>query len=205
MNYFAMIINNIEALVRRTVPSLICAAASLLIVPRAHSADAQPETKAPEIDACSLLQASEISAAIGLRTADGIRRDEGHVAQGAYSSACVWTVQPQGGDTRDPRAPLGGRSFVIVNAMQWPIGSGLSGTFLEAFRKAAEHGEIPSKPVAKKFGDEALWWGDGLAIRQGDVSVGISVFVRSLKPARPGQFEERLAPHVLRRLSSTTK
>jgi hypothetical protein len=166
-----MIINNIDALV------LLLAAA------------------VNPIDACSLLQPSEISAALGLPVETGTRRDEGIVPQGAYSSACVWQVKPDA-------AP--GRNFVIVNAMQWPAGSGLADTFLDAFRKAAASGEIPSQPLPRDFGDAALWWGDGLALRLGDVSVGISVFAPSLKKpranARPGHFEELLATHVLQRL-----
>ena len=168
-----MIINNIDALV------LLLAAA------------VQPQP----IDACSLLQPSQISAALGLPVEAGTRRDEGIVPQGAYSSACIWPVQTDA---------AAGRNFVIVNAMQWPAGSGLADTFLEAFRKAAASGEIPSKPVPRDFGDAALWWGDGLALRLGDVSVGISVFVPSLKAQHAergaGYFEERLAPHVLKAL-----
>ena len=57
--------------------------------------------------------------------------------------------------------------------------------------------------MPRDFGDAALWWGDGLALRLGDVSVGISVFVPSLKAQRAeraGYFEERLAVHVLEAL-----
>lgn len=166
-----MIINNIDALV------LLLAAA------------------VNPIDACSLLQPAEISAVIGLPVAAGTRRDEGIVPQGAYSSACIWQVQPDA-------AP--GRNFVIVNAMRWPAGSGLADTFLDAFRKAAASGEIASQPVPRDFGDAALWWGDGLAVRSGDVSIGISVFAPGLKTQhenqRAGYFEERLVTHVLKHL-----
>jgi hypothetical protein len=168
-----MIINNIDA--------LVLALAAL---------GAQPQP----IDACSLLRTSEISEAIGLPVAPGVRRDEGLVPQGAYSSACMWSVE------QDASA---GKSFVIVNAMQWPAGSGLADTFLEAFRKAAANGEIPSQPIARDLGDAALWWGDGLALRRGDVSIGISVFVPTLKAQHadhPGYFEEQLAAHILERL-----
>ena len=168
-----MIINNIDALL------LLLAAAN---------------ANAGEIDACSLLQPAEISAALGLPAQVGVRRDEGIVPQGAYSSACVWTVRPEGAAS--------GKSFVIVNAMQWPVGSGRAGTFLEAFRTAAASGEVASEPVPRDFADEALWWGDGLAFRRGDVSVGISVFVPSVRSERDGQFEEQLAVHILRRLDA---
>jgi hypothetical protein len=168
-----MIINNIDAL--------------LLLLAMANAGTT-------EIDACSLLQPAEITAAISLQAEAGVRRDEGMVPQGAYSSACVWNVLPEGAAPR--------KSFVIVNAMQWPSGSGKAGTFLDAFRTAAANGEIASQPEPRNFGDEALWWGDGLAFRRGDVSVGISVFVPGLRGERAGQFEEQLAVHILRRLDA---
>ncbi len=186
-----MIINNIDALVLRRLAQLLCLCTALLGVSHASAA---------EIDACSLLLAAEISAVLDLPADAGLRRDEGVVPQGAYSSACVWTVRPESAAADDPDAPLGGKSFVILNAMQWPAGSGLARTFLEAFRSAAARGEIASQPVPRDFADEALWWGDGLAFRRGDVSVGISVFVPSRRAARAGHFEEQLAAHILRRL-----
>jgi hypothetical protein len=177
-----MIINNIDALV------LLLGALGASGTPMA--------SQARPIDACSLLQPSEISAAIGLPIEEGVRRDEGLVPQGAYSSACMWAVK------QDASAR---KSFVIVNAMQWPTDSGLADTFLEAFRRAAASGEIASQPVPRELGDAALWWGDGLALRRGDVSVGISVFVPGLKAQHAdyaGYFEERLAVHILQRLEA---
>jgi hypothetical protein len=153
-----------------------------------------------EIDACALLRAQEISQVLSLPIEEGVRRDAGlDPAQGMYSSTCVWTVASDGSAV-DPAKPLGGRSFVILNAMQWPRGSGQSRTFLDAFREAAASGEISSEPAARDFGDEALWWGDGLAVRRADVSFGVSVFVHGMKAERPGAFEERLAPLILQRL-----
>lgn len=74
-------------------------------------------------------------------------------------------------------------------------------TFLESFRAAAADGTIAGKPIARDFGDEALWWGDGLAVRSGGVSFGISVFLpRAEGQLEKGVGEERLAPLVLRRL-----
>jgi hypothetical protein len=156
---------------------------------------------AAEVDACSLLTATEISQVIGVAVDSGVRRDQGLQQNGSYSSACVWTMRLQGEAAPNPAAPLGGKSFVILNAMQWPAGSGLARTFLEAFHAAAARGEISSKPTPREFGDEALWWGDGLAVRKGDVSFGLSVFMPNSKPQRPGAFEEQLAPHILRRLN----
>lgn len=163
-------------------------------------ADARPsDAKAAQIDACALLSSEQISQAIGLPVDNGSRKDAGFQSNGSYSSACVWVIQPDKAMKHDPSAPLGGRSFVILNAVQWPAGSGLARTYLQAFHDAAANGEIPSKPTARQFGDEALWWGDGLAVRKRDVSFGVSVFIPGSKSKR-SIFEEQLAPHILRRL-----
>lgn len=158
------------------------------------------DDSALKIDACALLLASEISAVVGLPADKGLRRDAGLEANGGYSSSCVWTLSPEKEAPLDPTAPLDGKSFVILNAIQWPHDSGLARTFLEAFRKAAVNGDIPSYPRPRDFGDEALWWGDGLAVRVRDVSFGVSVFIPGLAPRAPGKFEEQLAPHILGRL-----
>lgn len=156
----------------------------------------------PDIDACSLLESNEITEVIGLPADPGIRRDAGLQADGSYSSTCLWVVKFGGNEIEDPSAPLGGRSFVILNAIQWPAHSGLARTFLEDFFKAAEIGEIPSTPESRKFGDDALWWGDGLAVVRGDVSFGLSAFVPAVEIDYPGAFEESLAPHIIRRLDA---
>jgi hypothetical protein len=84
--------------------------------------------------------------------------------------------------------------------MQWPTGSNLAGSFIDAFRTAASKGEIPKKPVPRQFGDEALWRGDGLAVRKGDVSFGISVSIPELADDSSDAFEAQLAPIILQRL-----
>lgn len=170
------------------------AALSLLLATQAGVADTV------EIDACSLLTAAQISRVIDLSVEEGVRRDEGLQQNGSYSSACVWVVRRETAAPENPQAPLGGRSFVILNAMQWPAGSGLARTFLEAFHAAAAKGEIASKPVPRPFGDEALWWGDGLAVRARDVSFGVSVFLPGGPSRSAGFFEGELAPHILRSL-----
>jgi hypothetical protein len=180
-----------------------CASLMLFTSPDAYGAAASSSgSAAAEINACDLLEPSEIEAAIGLPVNLGARDDSGLVSNGAYSSTCVWTVRLKS-DSPDLTKPLGGKSFVILNVMQWPSGSGLAHTFLDAFREAAASGELPSKPVMRMLGDEALWWGDGLAVRKGDVSFGISTFLPHLKrQPRPrlGAMEERLASRILRRI-----
>lgn len=152
------------------------------------------------IDACALLRPSEISGVIDLPVGEGVRRDAGIESNGSYSSTCVWTIEPGKDVPADPAAPLEGRRFVILNAMRWPAGSDRASTFLQAFREAAASGEIPGTPSPREFGDEALWWGDGLAVRKREVGFGISVFLPEAEQKHPGTFEEQLVPHILRRL-----
>ncbi|WP_129782255.1 hypothetical protein [Peristeroidobacter soli] len=151
-----------------------------------------------EINACELLTSAEISAAIGLPVDSGRRQDEGMSRDGQYSSTCFWTIEP--GKAPDQTAPARGRRFVILNAQRWPAGRDMARKFLQAFHESADKGVIANKPQPRKFGDEALWWGDGLAVRKGDVSFGLSVFMPKRDAARTSALEEKLAPHVLRRL-----
>lgn len=151
-----------------------------------------------EINACELLTSAEISTALGLPVGEGRRQDEGMSRDGQYSSSCIWMIEP--GKQPDRSAPARGRRFVILNAMQWPAGRDMAKKFLQAFHDSAAKGIIPNKPSPRKFGDEALWWGDGLAVRRGDVSFGISVFMPQRNVPRTSAMEEKLAPHVLRRL-----
>ena len=151
-----------------------------------------------EINACDLLTSAEISAAVGLPVDNGRREDEGMSRDGQYSSTCMWTIEP--GKAPDQTAPARGRRFVILNAQRWPAGRDMAKKFLQAFHESADKGVIANKPVHRKFGDEALWWGDGLAVRRGDVSFGLSVFMPKRDEARTSALEEKLVPHILRRL-----
>jgi hypothetical protein len=160
-------------------------------------------TEAPlEINACELLSPAEITAVVGLPVDQGQRRDDGLSRDGQYSSSCIWTIEP--GKAPDQTAPGRGRRFVILNAQRWPAGRDMAKKFLQAFHDSADKGVIANQPVPRKFGDEALWWGDGLAVRRGDVSFGISVFMPKRGEARTSVMEEKLAPQILRRLDRKT-
>ncbi|MET0291721.1 MAG: hypothetical protein ABW136_05095 [Steroidobacteraceae bacterium] len=145
---------------------------------------------APAIDACALLKAEQIADVIGQPVEAGVRRDSGLEENGAYSSSCVWLL------TAEKALPRP-RSLVILNALQFPYGSGRAHEFLDTFREAADSGVLANAPVARRFGDEALWWGDGLAVRRHDVSFGLSVYLPKSPAAKPGAREEQLAPLVL--------
>jgi hypothetical protein len=151
------------------------------------------------LDACTLLTSAEISSVLKLPVEAGTRADTGYESDGSYSSSCIWTVMTDKQAALDPTAPMGGKRFVILNAIRWPAGSNRAGAYLEAFREASRKGDIDHTPQPKPFGDEALWWGDGLAVRRGDIGFGISVFVAE-KPEVLESFEEALAPLVLRHL-----
>ncbi|WP_129648193.1 hypothetical protein [Peristeroidobacter agariperforans] len=155
-----------------------------------------------EINACELLTPAEITAAIGLPVDNGRREDDGLSRDGQYSSTCFWTIEP--GKTPDQAAPGRGRRFVILNAQRWPAGRDMAKKFLEAFHESADQGVIANKPVPRKFGDEALWWGDGLAVRKGDVSFGVSVFMPKRGEPRTSAMEEKLAPQILKRIDRKT-
>jgi hypothetical protein len=181
---------------------VVGALSALLVANQASGTEAMSGSTGKSIDACSLLDVAEIGQAVGLPVDPGVRRDAGLESNGAYSSSCVWVLRPADEPPPDPTKPLGGRSFVILNAMLWPAGSGLARTFLDSFREAAAHGEIPSQPQARHFGDEALSWGDGLAVRRHDVSFGVSVFIPGVTKERRGALQEALAPAILRRLDA---
>jgi hypothetical protein len=168
-----------------------------LLAPMLVCAQAAGEgAAARQLDACSLLSSAEISTAIGVTVDGGSRHDEGLQPDGSYSSTCMWVIA----ENRKLPIPGSGHRFVILSAIQWPQGRDLARTYLQAFHNAAANGEIPRKPKPRRFGDEALWWGDGLAVRKGDVSFGVSVFMPRANAPRTSVLEERLAPYILRKV-----
>lgn len=153
----------------------------------------------PAIDACALLTAGEVSALLGMPVMDGVRHDDGLTKIGAYSSTCIWKLRNDRLRARDPSASLGGADFAILNAFSWPSRGGAAG-FLQSFRSAADTHEIPMHPVGLDMGDEALWWGDGVAVRRGTVSFGVSVVVNSADRSQRRVWEEALAKKILLRI-----
>jgi hypothetical protein len=170
-------------------------ALALLVAMPLASATAKPP---PSIDACALLDAAQIAQVLGQAVDAGVHHDAGVESNGAWSSSCVWTFTAD--RAAAGAAALKTRRFVMLNAMQWPPGSGRAHEFLDAFRDAAAQGVLAQAPTVRPFGDEALWWGDGLAVRQGDVSFGLSVHVPRTSVKTPGAAEERLVPLILNKL-----
>ena len=176
-------------------------AVALCFTATAHAADAP---KNAPINACALLSDAEVSAAVGSKVTAGERKDAGDVSgdiagKGTYSSTCFWRFVTDGPAANDPNKPMGGAAFAILNAMQWPAGSGEAKKFLESFYDAAKNGVIDQTPVALKIADDAIWWGDGVAVRKGDRSFGISVHIPDQRPKQRAM-EEALAKKIAPRL-----
>jgi hypothetical protein len=159
------------------------------------------------INACALLSDAEVTAAVGAPVNKGERRDEGDVGgkgnyapAGTYSSTCIWQFQLDAHFESDPTLPMGGKRFAILNAMVWPKNEDAA-SFLQSFRDAFKHDIIPSDPVVVTgMGDEALWWGDGTAVRKGKISIGMSVFLQNGDKESQRVMEEQLARKILPRL-----
>lgn len=155
---------------------------------------------APEVNACEFLTTAEVSAVLKADVKPGERSDDGHTNVGSYSSTCFWRVNaPQEPGQGSP--PAGARPlYAILNMMSWPPGSGMSGKFLQDFREAEKKDLIPEKTVPLKMGDEALSWGDGVAVRKGDLSFGVSVAFKPGDHKISGPMQEALARKILEHL-----
>jgi hypothetical protein len=89
----------------------------------------------------------------------------------------------------------------MVNAISWPAGSTGANDYLESFRGAARDKIIPADPVViNEIGDEALWWGDGVAVRKGNVSYGVSVRIINGTRAGARAMAEALARKIVSRV-----
>ena len=129
----------------------------------------------------------------------GYQDDSEQVAPGTYSSTCLWRLATPGPPPSDPNLSLGGASYVILNAMQWPVGSKQSCRFVKGFYEAADGKLIDNQPVPLKIADQSLWWGDGVAVCKGDRSFGVSVHLVVGRP-KEREMEERLAKMIAGRM-----
>ncbi|MEP7244985.1 MAG: hypothetical protein ABI885_15070 [Gammaproteobacteria bacterium] len=187
---------------RLIIAALIALSLALLDSETAIAAESGTSSKGIEVNACTLLSADEISAAVHFKVEDGVRNDSGQIQNGSfsgsYSSTCLWTAS-EDHNAKDPSLPLGGARFVILNVMSGPAGSQHAANFLQGFRDAADDQTIRTSPVSLSIGDDSLWWGDGVAVQKGDISYGVSVHSvnqRSLER----QMEETLASKIVKRL-----
>ena len=159
-------------------------------------------TRSPRpINACSLLMTGELSSLLGMPVEAGVRQDAGLTSTGAYSSTCIWKVRNARLQLHDPNASLGGADFAILDVFSWSSRSGAE-TVLQSFRSAGQTHLIPMQPVTLDIGDDSLWWGDGVAVRRGAVSFGVSVVLESADRDKRRMWEESLAKKILGRIRS---
>jgi hypothetical protein len=151
------------------------------------------------LNACALITAEEVSSVLGAKVGPADRKDSGTTSDGAWSSTCLWKVEGAAKTSPDPASPFGGAGFAILNAITWPGGADAARKYLDDFRDAARNDLIDMKPIPVEAGDEALWWGDGVAVRKGAVSFGVSVHTGTDKPTER-KMEEALARSVAARL-----
>lgn len=152
------------------------------------------------LDACSLISPADVAAVTGGTAGTGERNDAGDTDQGGYSSTCVWKLEglPKLPEKQD--APFGGASFAMLNTIVWPAGTALAKKYVNDFWDAAKQDLIPSNPIAiKGIGEDALFWGDGVAVAKGDISFGVSVHVGTDKKAEQAM-EEALAKKIVPKL-----
>lgn len=152
------------------------------------------------IDACKLLTPEDIAAVTGKTVGAPIPNGGGSTEEGSYSSTCVWKIPGDAGaGTAAIDAPLQGANYAMLNAWSWVPSSDGAHKFLQDFRDAAKDDLIDMTPVPVEVGDEALYWGDGVAVRKGNVSFGISVHLIGGKPTEQSM-ETALARKILGRL-----
>ena len=132
------------------------------------------------VDACTLLTVDEIASVTGQKVGQAIAR-EGAAAEGSAPSVCIWRVASDS-DRATVDAPLQGSNYVMLNAVSWVPGNPGPTKFVQEFRDAAKQNLIDQTPVPVQVGDEALYWGDGVAVRKGTYSFGISVHLQGGKP-----------------------
>ena len=154
--------------------------------------------QAPPVDACAMLTAEDIAAVTGRKVGSPMRNGGGSTTADSYSSTCVWRL-PADADDAATDAPLHGSNYAMLNAWSWVPGSDGPKRFLQEFRDAAANNLIDMKPVPLEIGDEALYWGDGVAMRKGRMSFGISVHLVGGKPTEQ-TMESALARKILSRL-----
>lgn len=150
----------------------------------------------PESNACTLIAKEDVAKIVGGTVESAERHDDGKTVDGAYSSTCVWKVTGLAPLPAKPNAPFGGAAFAMLNTITWPAGSGMAKKYLEDFRDAAKQELIDQTPVPVDAGDEALFWGDGVAFRRGDVSFGVSAHVGTDKKAEQA-LETALAKKIV--------
>ena len=173
-------------------PLGIAVALTPLLLPLPALADAPKP-----IDACKLLTADEIAHVTGQKVGQAIPREDA-AEEGSVGSVCIWRVATDS-SRATVDALLQGSNYVMLDARSWLPGNPGPAKFVQEFRDAAKQNLIDQTPVPVAVGDEAVYWGDGVAVRKGPYNFGISVHLQGGK-ATEQAMETALARKVLERL-----
>lgn len=169
--------------------ALLATAAAILPIATLWS-EPVPAGPAAEVAACPLLTADEVESVFGqILVADEREPTGGGLNQGRMTT-CIWS--PAGGR-------LGPTLSVIV--WSWPAGSPGAAGYLEAFQQiAAEYPDLP-QPEPLAIGDAALWDGNGVHVRKGDLTFSLATSMNALDPTSDARAKlEDLAAIVAGRL-----
>ena len=144
-----------------TLLAAFLALAAVAILP-ARAAEAPPE-----IPACPLLTVDEVAAAFGTPVTATERPATGGGPGQGRMTTCFW-------------APAGGRLGATVSLVvwSWPAGHPAAPGYVEAIRLAASPDRPPPADVV--VGDEAVWDGDRLHARKGDIGFTLAASLNAL-------------------------
>ncbi len=172
---------------------VLAAAAAIAFLPAACSDESgeSTSTRAAEIAACPLITDAEFQKALGTAMGDGKEREPvGGGDNEGRMTGCVWDSSPD--------APGGTIATLLV--WSWPSGSGGPTNYLESFRQAAKESKDLQTPEPVSLGDEALWDGNTLHARTGDISFSVTVSAKGLDDTQRKTDSQALAENVLSKL-----
>ena len=145
---------------------------------------------APTVPACPLLAVEEVSATLGIAVEAAEQPPSGGQEGQGRMTTCLWT--PSGGR-------LGATLSLVVWA--WPPGDVHAMGTLAAIRGAAA--DFPDRPPPETvaIGDDAVWDGDRIHVRAGQVTYTLATSLNALDATPDAKAKlEALAELVARRL-----
>ena len=152
----------------------------LLALP-ACSGSSSSTAKAASVDACSLLDAKQVSAEFGVTVGKGQQGNSAGGGEGEGSmTTCRWIATA---DT-NPTPTL---TLIVYS---WPAGSKGAQNYLDAFRQPPAQAKDFKKPEpVKAVGDEAIWAMKSIVARKGDVSISLNVYGLDQSRTRPASVD----------------
>ena len=162
-------------MMRRSILTLATGVALATLVAAGCSDESgKSGTVAASLDACALLTVEDFNAVFA-RTFNADKPGPsggGGANQGAMMS-CAW-VSPGAEVAGKPMASLNNTYFTNLIVWSWPAGSGGSDSYMKSFVDAAKTYNQPA-PVPVTLGDAALWGGETMHVKKGDVTMSLSL------------------------------